>query len=122
MNARYLVATISKDEAAATGECRSAADVKDMVRRNMQIMTFEEACNVKGLSPKNVLRKPSRIPACQRDRISTDYPTKDYVSSLFPKGTKFEDDNMPSSQKATAAYIEKMYGIKAKITPNGITY
>lgn len=124
MHAKYLVSTISVAEAIASGVCNGSAEVEDMVRRNMQYMSFEEACNIKGISPKNVQRRPSRQPSNQRDRMNTDYPTKAYVLSLFPEGTELEDDNMPSSQKATAAYIKKMYGdkIKVTITSSGITY
>lgn len=122
MTGKYRINTITPEEAFATGQCSTEKSVRAMVRRNRQTMSFEEACRVKGLSSSNVLKRPARRPARQADRICTSYPTQDYVLSLFPKGTQIEDDNMPSSQEATAAYIKKMYGITAKITKDGITY
>lgn len=69
---------------------------------------INEVLAIKGL--KAVPKGKRRLVPLQADRISSNYPTRYEVASLFKMlDLPGEDKDQPSSPEATVAYIKRVY-------------
>ena len=86
------------------------------------IDSFSELVAIKGLNPKTA-GKPKRrgFITIQADRMNTNYPSKSVVAAWFNLSEIPEDYPM-SSQESTIAYINRMYGIEAKVVGGRVIY